>query len=241
MSYKVLAINPGSTSTKISVFEDEKELFTRNLDHPAAELAPFANVAEQFQMRKDHVLALLQENGFDIKDLAAVVGRGGMLPPVKSGAYEVNEAMVNRLRFRPVLEHASNLGALIAYEIAQTVGVKAYIYDSVKVDELLDVARVTGVPELPRTSVSHALNTRAMAMKCARSKGKTYQEMNFVVVHMGGGISVNAHQQGRMVDVIPDNEGPMSPERAGRIGTAGLVPHPGDEDRAANRRRALLI
>nr|WP_320131109.1 butyrate kinase [uncultured Holophaga sp.] len=223
MSYKILAINPGSTSTKISVYENEQELFVTTLDHPAEEVAKYATVAEQFGMRKDYVLAFLKEKGLDVNELAAVVGRGGMLPPVKSGAYEVNEAMVKRLRYNPVLEHASNLGALIAFEIAQSIGKRAFIYDSVKVDELLDVARVTGVPELPRTSVTHTLNSRAMAMKCAKSKGKTYQDMNFIVVHMGGGVSVNAHQKGRLVDVIPDNEGPMSPERAGRIGTAGLV------------------
>jgi len=223
MSMKILAINPGSTSTKISVFEDDREILSTSLQHPAEETARYAAVADQFEMRKDRVLSFLKEKGFDPRGLSAVVGRGGMLPPVKSGAYRVNETMVDRLRHRPLLEHASNLGALIAYEIARSVGVEAYIYDSVKVDELLDVARLTGLPEISRTSVSHVLNSRAMIMKCAAGMGKSYKDICVVVAHMGGGISVSVYDHGRISDIISDDEGPFSPERAGRVPSMALV------------------
>ena len=165
MSYKILAINPGSTSTKISVYEDENEVFTKKLDHPLEIIEKYDNVEDQLHMRKDLVMAFLKEKNFDIKELSAVVARGGMLPPVKSGAYIINEAMINRLENRPVMEHASNLAAPIAYEIAQEVGVSSYIYDSVMADELPDIARLSGMPDIPRTSSSHVLNTRAMGSK----------------------------------------------------------------------------
>lgn len=223
MSYKILAINPGSTSTKVAVYDDGTELFSTNLPHSQEELAPYRTVADQFEMRRDRILAYLRGRDFDLGQLAAVVGRGGMLPPVKSGAYRVNETMVDRLRNRPVQEHASNLGALIAYEIAVPLGIEAYIYDSVKVDEFIDIARFTGLPEIPRTSISHALNARAMAMRCAREKGSSYSALRIIVAHLGGGISLSLHDRGRMVDVIPDNEGPFSPERAGRIPTTDLI------------------
>lgn len=239
MSFKVLAVNPGSTSTKVAVYEDEKELFTRSLAYSADVVARYPSVVDQFEMRKDHVLALLKESGIDVRDLSAVVGRGGMLPPVKSGAYEVNEAMVKRLRFNPVREHASNLGALIAYDIAQGIGVKAFIYDSVMVDELLDVARITGFPEITRTSTSHVLNSRAMAIKCARNHGKAYRDLCFIVAHLGGGISCSLHDHGRLADVINDVEGPFSPERSGRLPGHELVDlcYSGTLDRMAMHRR----
>lgn len=239
MSFKVLVVNPGSTSTKLAVYEDDKEILAKSLGHPSAEIARFAKVADQFEMRKEHVLGFLRENGFDIGQLSAVVGRGGMLPPVKSGAYLVNEAMVRRLRYNPVIEHASNLGALIAYDIAASIGVDAYIYDSVKVDEMIDVARITGLPEIQRTSVSHALNSRAMAMRCAADKGRSYGELCIIVAHLGGGISVSLHDHGRMIDVIPDVEGPFSPERCGRLPASDLAElcYSGKYDRAGMQRR----
>lgn len=223
MGYRILAINPGSTSTKISVCEEDREVYSGTLEHPANELEKYHKVTEQFGMRKEAILAVLQENGQDIRDLSAVVGRGGMVPSVKSGAYLVNEVMVDRLRNAPVVEHASNLGALLAYEIANETGVNAYIYDSVRVDEMNDIARISGFPEIPRTSTTHALNSRAMAMKLAERYGRTYAEMNFVVAHMGGGISVSVHEKGQIVDVIADDEGTFSPERAGRVPCKALV------------------
>lgn len=223
MNYKILAINPGSTSTKIALYENEKEVFCKTLDHPAEEIEKYENVAAQFDMRKEVVLSFLKENGYKVNELAAVVGRGGMVPKVESGAYKVNETLVDRLKNKPMFEHASNLGALISHEIANSIGVSAYIYDSVRVDELKDIARISGMSDIPRTSTSHALNSRAMAMKVAKKYGKKYNDMNFVVAHLGGGISVSVHEKGQMVDIMADDEGPFSPERAGRIPCKALI------------------
>ncbi|HSH36283.1 MAG TPA: butyrate kinase [Schnuerera sp.] len=223
MCYNILAINPGSTSTKIALYEDEKEVFTETLDHPVEIIEKFDNVQEQYKMRKDLVMTFLEEKGYDISKLSAVVGRGGMLPPVKSGAYIVNEVMLDTLKNRPAMEHASNLGAPIAYAIAKTAGVKAYIYDSVRTDELHDIGRISGMPDIERTSTCHVLNTRAMAIKAAKKRGKSYQDMNMVVAHLGGGISLNVHEKGHIVDIISDDEGPFSPERAGRVPCRQLI------------------
>lgn len=223
MTYKILAINPGSISTKIALYEDDKEVFCKTLDHPAKEIDNYNKIADQFEMRKEVVLSFLKENGYDINELAAVVGRGGMVPSVKAGAYKVNEVMVDRLKNKPVIEHASNLGALIAYEISNSIGVSAYIYDSVRVDEMKDIARISGMPDITRESTSHVLNSRAMAMKVAKLYGKTYSEMNFVIAHLGGGISVSVHEKGRIVDIISDDEGPFSPERSGRVPCKALI------------------
>ncbi|QCX34425.1 butyrate kinase [Caloramator sp. E03] len=223
MKYKILSINPGSTSTKIALYEDEKEILCKTLNHSADEIEKYEKIQDQFEMRKEAVLSFLKESGYDINELSAVVGRGGMLPKVKAGAYLVNEIMVNRLKNNPVIEHASNLGAIIAYEIANLIGVNAYIYDSVRVDELNDIARISGMPDIPRESTSHVLNSRAMAMKVAKKYGKKYNEMNFVVAHLGGGISLSIHEKGRIVDIIADDEGPFSPERAGRVPCKALI------------------
>ncbi len=223
MSYRILAINPGSTSTKVAIYEDGSELYTEVLEHTTSELETFERVSDQYEMRERAVLRSLKAHGYEPQSLSAVVGRGGMLPPVRSGAYEVNPKMVERLRDNPVFEHASNLGALIAYEIATSAGVKAYIYDSVRVDELNDLARISGMPEIPRESNSHALNARAMALKVAKAEEKSYSDMNFIVAHMGGGISLSVHERGKMVDIISDDEGPFSPERAGRVPCKQLV------------------
>lgn len=221
--FKILAINPGSTSTKIALYEDEHEVLVKTLEHPSEEIEKYEKIVNQLEMRKEVVLEFLKDNGYDVNKLDAVVGRGGMLPPVKPGAYKVNDLMVHRLMNKPVIEHASNLGALIAYEIANSIGKPAYIYDSVKVDELSDVARISGMPLLPRTSTSHVLNSRAMAIKAAKKYNKKYSDMNFIVAHMGGGVSINVHEKGHIVDVIPDDEGPFSPERAGRVQQRALV------------------
>lgn len=223
MSYKILAINPGSTSTKISLYEDEKEIFTKKLDHSLEQIEKFDNVEEQLAMRKDLVMSFLKEKKLDIKELSAVVARGGMLPPVKTGAYVINDLMVDRVENRPIMEHASNLAAPIAYEIAKEAGILSYIYDCVMADELPDIARISGMPELPRTSSSHVLNTRAMAIKAANERGKRYEDMNIIVAHLGGGISINIHEKGRIVDLVSDDEGPFSPERAGRVPCRELI------------------
>lgn len=223
MNYKILSINPGSTSTKIAIYENEKELFCKTLIHPAEEIEKYNNVAEQFNMRKEVILSFLEENGYNVNELSAVVGRGGMVPSVKSGAYIVNDKMINRLKNNPIMEHASNLGGLIAHEIATEVNIPSYIYDSVRVDELADIARISGMPDLPRTSSSHVLNSRATAMKVAKKYGKKYADMNLIVAHLGGGISLSIHKKGQIVDIISDDEGPFSPERAGRVPCRDLI------------------
>lgn len=223
MVYKILAINPGSTSTKIALYEDEKEVFIKTLDHPTDLIDKYDRVEDQFHMRKEMVMTCLKENGYNVKELSAVAARGGMLPPVKSGAYIINDTMLDTLTNRPVMEHASNMAAPIAYDIAKEAGINSYIYDSVMVDEFPDIARISGMPDLPRTSSSHVLNTRAMAIKVAKKYGKKYQDMNFIVAHLGGGISLNVHERGRIVDLVSDDEGPFSPERSGRVPCRELI------------------
>lgn len=219
---RILAINPGSTSTKVALYYNKQAIIVETLDHPVKELQRYEHVQEQFDFRKEVILNLLKAKGISLESLDAVVGRGGLLPPVKSGAYLVNEVMVDRLKNRPVVEHASNLGALIAYEIAQENGIQAYIYDSVAVDELTDIARISGMPAISRPSYSHALNARATAYKAAEKFGKKYDEMNMIVAHLGGGISISVHQKGRMIDLNGD-EGPFSPERAGSVPCSELI------------------
>ncbi|HET7838838.1 MAG TPA: butyrate kinase [Rectinemataceae bacterium] len=214
---KVLAINPGSTSTKIAVYDETGELFKKNVEHSAAELEQYPRIADQYKMRYEALARTLEESGVSAGELSAVVGRGGLLPPVKSGAYRVNESMVDRLTNRPLVDHASNLGGVLAWHIAQGRGIPAYIYDPVAVDELEDIARLTGLAEVSRKSFSHALNMRATAIKCASALGRPYRELNLIVAHLGGGITLSVHSGGRMVDIVSDDEGPFSPERAGRL------------------------
>ncbi|MBP2652812.1 MAG: butyrate kinase [Firmicutes bacterium] len=216
-TYKILAINPGSTSTKIAVFENEKELFRQNIEHSSAELAKYKSIAEQFDFRKDAVLAFLAANNVSVKDLSAVVARGGSLPPIKGGAYRINEELVDRLKYRPISEHASNVASLIAFEIASSVGIPSYIYDATVVDELDDIARITGMPIIKRASICHTLNMRAVARRYAAEHQKKYDDLNLIVTHLGGGITSSLHSQGRMIDIVSDDEGPFSPERAGMV------------------------
>jgi butyrate kinase len=215
MAYRILSINPGSTSTKVAVFEDEHQLFVTNIEHPIEEMARFDVLLDQFEMRKGYVIKALEEHDIKFSDLSAVVGRGGHLPPVKSGGYRVNLKMLADLK--NALPHASNLGALIAWSIAEPLGIPAYIYDAVTTDELYDVAKITGIPEVRRQSFGHVLNSKAMARKAAEQLGGTYQQMNFIVAHIGGGISITAHEKGRIVDTITDDAGPFSPERSGSV------------------------
>ncbi len=223
MGKKILAINPGSTSTKIAIYENKSLILNENIEHGTQELENYTNIQDQFEMRKEAVVSVMIENGLSLDELSAVVGRGGILPPVRSGAYMVNDLMIDRLKNRPVVPHASNLGALIASAIAKPLCIPAMIYDSVAVDEMEDVGRISGMPEIPRISLSHALNSRAMAMKVAEEFGKPYDELNFVVAHLGGGISLSAHKSGRIVDIVADDEGPFSPERAGRVPCKKLI------------------
>lgn len=223
MTYKILAINPGSTSTKLALYEDDKRILDHSLNHPPEELNKFSRIIDQYEYRKDAILKFLQDKGISIGELSAVVGRGGMLPPVEAGAYVINEEMLNRLKNNPVVEHASNLGAPIAYEIAKPFGILCCIYDPVTVDQLEDIARITGIPEVKRISFNHVLNSRATAIKTAEKLGRKYEDINFVVAHIGGGISVCIHSHGRIIDMLADDEGPFAPERAGRIPGKELI------------------
>lgn len=223
MSNLILAINPGSTSTKFAVYKDEKQLFSKTLEHLTEELEKFDSILDQYNMRKTEILKVLEENDIDIKELTATVGRVGGLPPVKSGAYLVTDEMIDRLRYRPTLDHASNLGAIIADSIAKEVGINAYTYDSISVDELKDVARPSGLCGMDRHSLFHALNSRAMAMKYAKSIGKEYEDLSLIVAHLGGGISISAHNKGKIVDIVSDEEGAFSPQRAGKLPVKPLI------------------
>ena len=227
MSVKILAINPGSTSTKIAIYENEDEKFVKNIKHPAEEIAKFSSVASQFEFRKEIILNELKAAGFDINKIDAIVGRGGLIKPIESGVYEVNEALINDLNNPPLGEHASNLGGLIAYDIAKSLnnGTKAYIADPVVVDELQDVARISGHPLFKRVSIFHALNQKAIARIYAKEIGRKYEDLNLIIAHLGGGISVGAHDHGRVIDVnnALDGDGPFSPERSGSLPTGQLV------------------
>ncbi|MGN0432778.1 MAG: butyrate kinase [Lachnospiraceae bacterium] len=225
MSIKSLIINPGSTSTKIGVFEDENLLFEENLRHSTEEISQYASIVDQKDFRKKIITDLLTEKNFDIKSLNVVVGRGGMLKPIPGGTYAVTDALLEDLRIGKQGQHASNLGGILAREIGDEIGVPSYIVDPVVVDELQDVARYSGVPELPRTSVFHALNQKAVAKRYAKESGKAYESLRLIVVHMGGGVSVGAHINGRIVDVFNalDGDGAFSPERAGAVPSGALI------------------
>ena len=223
MTYRILAINPGSTSTKFAVYDGETQILSKSLNHSVEELSKFHNIIDQFEMRKREVENTLKENNIELRSINAVVGRCGGLPPVKSGAYIINDEMIDRLIHRPTLDHASNLGAMISYAIANEIGVNSYIYDPVSVDESEDIAKVSGLKGLDRVCLTHALNTRAMAIKYAKMNNKNYKDLNLIVAHLGGGISLNVHEKGKMVDFVTDEEGPFSPERAGRLPSKMLV------------------
>ena len=220
---KILAINPGSTSTKIAVYENETEKFKINIEHSVDELGQYKTIADQYDLRKDAVLNALADNGFAVADLNVIAARGGTMPPVKGGAYRINDAMVDLLKNRPVAEHASNVAALIANELGRKLDIPAYIYDAISTDELTDIARISGMPELPRTSLSHALNMRAVARKVAAAKGREYVDLNIIVAHLGGGISISIHHQGKMIDIVSDDEGTFSPEVSGRVPCRPLI------------------
>ncbi|TJX14048.1 butyrate kinase [Tissierella creatinini] len=223
--FKQLIINPGSTSTKIAIFYDENVYFELTLRHSVEELKGFNNVYNQLNFRKNLILKELQERGIDLKTLDCVVGRGGLLKPIESGIYEVNELMIQDLKDSHLGEHASNLGALLANEITKDLNIKSYIVDPVVVDELQDVARISGLKEIPRISIFHALNQNAIARKHAALRNRRYEDMNLIVAHLGGGISVGAHRKGRVVDCANalNGDGPFSPERSGGLPVGDLI------------------
>jgi butyrate kinase len=216
---RILVINPGSTSTKVAVYDDEVPLFAETLRHPSDELAQYQGIVDQYAFRRDAVLGLLGEQSIELDSLDAAVGRGGILRPIPSGTFRVNDQMLYELRHPIGREHASNLGALIADDIASQVGIPAFIVDPVSVDEFEPIARISGLPEIERRSLSHALNLKATARRAAADLGARYVEVNLIGVHLGGGITVSAHRNGKMIDVNQalDGTGPFSPERVGGL------------------------
>jgi butyrate kinase len=223
--HRILVINPGSTSTKLAIFENEKEVLKDTIRHSAEELSPFERITDQYEFRKRVIMDFIKKAGYDIKYFDAVVGRGGLVQPIPSGTYEVDEKMLQELREGKYGEHASNLGALIANELAKEAGVKAYIVDPVVVDEMMEVAKYSGHPDFVRKSIFHALNQKAMARRVARELGKKYEDINVIVSHMGGGISIGAHKKGKVVDVnnALDGDGPFTPERSGTLPMTQLI------------------
>lgn len=225
MKYKILVVNPGSTSTKVAVYEGEERIFSKNLQHSATDVGKYDRICDQFEFRRDMILEELKAAGIDLSCIDAVAGRGGNMKPVSGGTYRVNEAMLKDLAAGVMGQHASNLGGIIADSIAKIYGIEAFVTDPVVVDEFEDYARISGMPEIIRKSKDHPLNQKAAARKCAHDLGGSYEDYNFIVAHLGGGISVGMHKKGRIVDVnnCLDGDGPFSPERSGGLPVGALV------------------
>jgi butyrate kinase len=223
--YRILVLNPGSTSTKIGVFANERSIFEKTIRHDADKLNTFSTIIDQYEFRKQTILESLDEEGINISKLHAVCGRGGLLRPIEGGTYVVNEQMLEDLKQGFAGQHASNLGGIIANEIAMGLNIPAYIVDPVVVDEMEEIAKISGVPAIERRSIFHALNQKAVARRVASDFNKKYEEMNLIVTHMGGGITIGAHRQGRVIDVNNGlhGDGPFSPERAGTVPAGDLV------------------
>ncbi|UCB53446.1 MAG: butyrate kinase [Candidatus Zixiibacteriota bacterium] len=223
--HKILSINPGATSTRVALYLDERPLKVEVIRHSPEDLSSFKGALDQLDYRKELVLEFLRENEVKVTDLAAVVGRGGPFKPLESGTYRVSEKMLSDIHSGEVqADHPSNLGALIAHEIVKGTGVPSFIVDPVSVDEFIPEARISGLPQMERRSLSHALNMKMVARKAAKKLGKKYEELNLVIVHLGSGISVSSHRRGRMIDVNNANDmGPFSPQRVGALPVTGLA------------------
>jgi butyrate kinase len=219
MPYNILTINPGSTSTKIGLYQDINEQFVTNITLSAEDIAKFVNISDQYGYRLSKINEFLASQNVDVRSLAAVVGRGGLLKPIVSGTYRVNARMLDDLKNNRYGAHASNFGAILADLLARQGGCPAFIVDPVVVDELAPAARLTGRPEITRRSIFHALNQKAAAKRFAKSINRDYNDLNLIVAHLGGGISVGCHAHGRVIDVnnALNGEGPFSPERAGTL------------------------
>jgi butyrate kinase len=222
----IIAINPGSTSTKIAVYRNKECIFEENIKHSTEELAPYEKITDQFEFRKQVILSKLKGINFDHKKVRVIMGRGGLVHPIESGVYRINEKMKYDLVHNPIGEHASNLGGFIAEDLAKEFpNAEAFICDPVVTDEMDEIARVAGHPEFTRRSVFHALNQKATARRHAVAVGKRYDELKLIVVHLGGGISIGAHRNGRVVDVNQaiGGEGPFSPERSGSLPISDVI------------------
>jgi butyrate kinase len=214
---RILVINPGSTSTKAAVYEDERKVWGVNIEHAQEELAKYDAIIDQLDMRGELVTKAAAEGGYAVETLDAVVSRGGPFARVHSGAYEVNDDMLTVMKTRPIDQHASNIGMAIAHRLKEQFGMPAYIYDAVTVDEMIPIVRVVGLKEMSRRGQGHNLNMRAAALKVCKEKGWNYGEKNLLVAHLGGGITFSLHSGGRVVDMISDDEGSFAPERSGGL------------------------
>ncbi len=222
--YRILAVNPGATSTKIGLFDDNVSILKKTIEHQGPALKEFSRIIDQFQFRINLITEELENSGIELQTIKAIVGRGGLLKPVASGTYLVNEQMIEDLEKAERGEHASNLGAIIAFTLAKRLNIQAYIVDPVAVDELEPVARISGMPELPRISLSHALNSKAVAKRMAKELNQQYNNLNLIVAHLGTGVTVSCHSKGRMIDVnTAQDEGPFSPDRCGGLPAWSLV------------------
>ncbi|HML38181.1 MAG TPA: butyrate kinase [Bacillota bacterium] len=217
MSYKILSINPGSTSTKVALYEDETLVFSENMEHAAEEIDKYDEILDQLDFRTEAIRSILGKHGAALSELAAVVGRGGLLPDMHAGGYLVTPSMREALLSGQASPHASNLGALLAYAIAEPLGIPSYIYDAVTSDEFEEIAKITGLPDVRRQSMCHVLNMKAISRKVAAKYGKRYEDLTLLVAHLGGGISIGVHKGGRIIDAIRDDAGPFSPERSGGL------------------------
>jgi butyrate kinase len=220
----ILVINPGSTSTKIGLFKDSQEVKERELNHSPQELEKFSSNLEQLDFRLENVMQALKEWQIKPDDLSATIGRGGPLKPLEGGVYKVGDALMQDLQSGKLVDHASILGGLIAFKVARKSKIPSFIADPVSVDEFEDIARISGHPELPRLSLSHTLNIKAVVKEVAQENSKKPEDVNYVVAHLGGGISIAAHRKGRQIDVNNANDaGPFSPERCGTLPLTGLL------------------
>jgi len=223
--FQILVINPGSTSTKVALFQDETPIFDEKIHHPIQEISKFPSIMGQLQFRLQAIEQIVRSKGYSIEECDAFVGRGGLLRPIPSGTYLVSEEMIHDLEQGVQGEHASNLGGILASKLGEKFNRPAFIVDPVVVDEMEPIARLSGHPELPRKSIFHALNHKAVARKAAQKLGKPFEKSNFIIAHMGGGISIAAHRQGQVIDVnnALDGEGPFTPERAGTLPAGDLA------------------
>lgn len=221
---KILVINPGGTSTKIAVFDNEKALLKTSITHSAEDLKPFNRVFDEYSYRKNLILDTLKANDHDIKDFGCIVGRGGLMKPIEGGTYAVNEAMIADMKNAINGEHASNLGSVIAKDMGDDLGVPSFVVDPVSVDEFLPESRITGLSDIKKASWLHALNHKAVCRQTAKELGGKYEDFNFIVAHLGSGISIVAHDRGNMIDGSGGrSDGPFSPERSGGLLTYDLI------------------
>lgn len=222
---RILVMNLGSTSSKIAVYDDDKEVFNDTIRHSTEELAPFGDVVEQFEFRRDKIFESMEKNGVPVDSLSAAVSRGGNIIACPHGAIGIDQAMIDYLtRPEDMAKHPSLIGSMIAFDLNKEKDIPVCIYDAIGTDEKIPVCRVSGVPELPHFTVGHTLNTRAMAIKCAEEKlGKRFDECTFIVAHLGGGSSIRLYKNGVNIDSANDDEGNFTPERGGGVGAKGLV------------------